>query len=98
MALRRCSKITTASDLDQFPQLAQLKLLSLFRIRGSSIRARLASVHKCLRICDLCKADCYELWGLRNEIQTLNVAGPRASNEPELGDFVKQVLEDAFPT
>ena len=32
-----------------------------------------------------------------NEIQTLNVAGPRASNEPEVGDFAKQVLEEAFP-
>jgi hypothetical protein len=32
-----------------------------------------------------------------NEIQTLNVAGPRASNEPKVGDFVKQVLEEAFP-
>jgi Circularly permutated YpsA SLOG family len=33
-----------------------------------------------------------------NEIQTLNVAGPRASKEPEIGDFVKQVLDEAFPT
>jgi hypothetical protein len=32
-----------------------------------------------------------------NEIQTLNVAGPRASNEPEVAEFVKQVLEQAFP-
>jgi hypothetical protein len=26
-----------------------------------------------------------------NEIQTLNVAVPRASNEPEVGEFVKEV-------
>jgi hypothetical protein len=32
-----------------------------------------------------------------NEIATLNVAGPRASKEPELGEFVKEVLEAAFP-
>ena len=33
-----------------------------------------------------------------NEIATLNVAGPRASEEPECGIFVKEVLETAFPT
>ena len=32
-----------------------------------------------------------------NEIATLNVAGPRASKEPEVGKFVKEVLEAAFP-
>ena len=29
-------------------------------------------------------------------IKTLNVAGPRASNEPTIAEFVKKVLEDAF--
>jgi hypothetical protein len=30
------------------------------------------------------------------EIATLNVAGPRASKEPEVGAFVKRVLEATF--
>ena len=32
-----------------------------------------------------------------NEIATLNVAGPRASKEPKVADFVKVMLEEAFP-
>jgi transglutaminase-like putative cysteine protease len=32
-----------------------------------------------------------------NEIATLNVAGPRASEEPAVGQFVREVLEQAFP-
>ena len=32
-----------------------------------------------------------------NGIATLNVAGPRASKEPQVGKFVKEVLEAAFP-
>jgi hypothetical protein len=32
-----------------------------------------------------------------NEIKTLNVAGPRASKEPEVGEFVKEVLRLAWP-
>ena len=32
-----------------------------------------------------------------HEIGTLNVAGPRASKEPGIGDFVREVLEAAFP-
>jgi hypothetical protein len=32
-----------------------------------------------------------------NEITTLNVAGPRASKEPQVGEFVKEILEAAFP-
>jgi hypothetical protein len=32
-----------------------------------------------------------------NEIATLNVAGARASKEPQVGKFVKEVLEAAFP-
>jgi hypothetical protein len=31
------------------------------------------------------------------EIKTLNVAGPRASNEPKIADFVMKVLDDTFP-
>jgi ribosomal-protein-alanine N-acetyltransferase len=31
-----------------------------------------------------------------NEIKVLNVAGPRASEEPEVGTFVRDVLEKAF--
>ena len=32
-----------------------------------------------------------------NEIATLNVAGPRESKEPQVGQFVRSVLEEAFP-
>ena len=32
-----------------------------------------------------------------NEIATLNVAGPRASKEPDVGEYVIKVLEAAFP-
>jgi hypothetical protein len=31
-----------------------------------------------------------------NEIRTLNVAAPRASGEPEVGEFVRKVLEEVF--
>jgi hypothetical protein len=33
----------------------------------------------------------------RERIGVLNVAGPRASEEPEVGEFVRQVLDEAFP-
>ena len=33
-----------------------------------------------------------------HRIQILNVAGPRASKEPEVGAFVKEVLDKAWPT
>ena len=32
-----------------------------------------------------------------NEIATLNLTGPRVSEEPQVGEFVKDVLEQAFP-
>jgi hypothetical protein len=32
-----------------------------------------------------------------NEIAALNVAGPRASKEPQVGKFVNEILEAAFP-
>jgi hypothetical protein len=32
-----------------------------------------------------------------NEIGTLNVAGPRASKKPEVGEFVMAVLAEVFP-
>jgi hypothetical protein len=31
------------------------------------------------------------------EIKSLNVAGPRASGEPQIGEFVKRVMDAAFP-
>jgi len=31
-----------------------------------------------------------------HRVRTLNVAGPRASNEPGVGEFVIRTLEDAF--
>ena len=33
-----------------------------------------------------------------NKILTLNVAGPRASEEPEVREFVKSGLAEAFPS
>jgi hypothetical protein len=33
-----------------------------------------------------------------NEIKILNVAWPRASNEPGLANFVREILEEAFPS
>ncbi len=33
----------------------------------------------------------------QNKITILNVAGPRASEEPEIGAFVKDVLDNAWP-
>ncbi len=33
----------------------------------------------------------------RNEVAILNVAGPRASEEPQIGDYVAAVLDLAFP-
>jgi len=30
-------------------------------------------------------------------LQALNIAGPRASEEPQVGEFVRQVLTEAFP-
>jgi hypothetical protein len=35
-------------------------------------------------------------WMLQNNIRVLNVAGPRASKEPEVGEFVYQVLAATF--
>ena len=32
-----------------------------------------------------------------NKILVLNIAGPRASEEPEVGEFAKSVLAEAFP-
>ena len=32
-----------------------------------------------------------------NEVETLNVAGPRGSKEPGVGEFVRKVLTIAFP-
>jgi hypothetical protein len=31
-----------------------------------------------------------------NNIKTLNIAGPRASNDPQIGEFVKEVLDRAW--
>jgi hypothetical protein len=31
-----------------------------------------------------------------NEIQTLNMAGPRASKEPDVAKFVGQILDEVF--
>jgi hypothetical protein len=35
-------------------------------------------------------------WVKKNGIKTLNVAGPRASNEPTVAQFVMNVLDEAF--
>jgi hypothetical protein len=33
----------------------------------------------------------------RHRVKTLNVAGPRASQEPAIAEFVSQILDEAFP-
>jgi hypothetical protein len=33
-----------------------------------------------------------------NRVKVLNVAGPRASNEPDVGEFVMAVLDAVFRT
>jgi hypothetical protein len=33
-----------------------------------------------------------------HDIAILNIAGPRESEEPEVGEFVKSVLTEAFPS
>jgi Circularly permutated YpsA SLOG family len=35
---------------------------------------------------------------LEHDIKVLNVAGPRASKEPEVGAFVKEVLGKTWPS
>jgi hypothetical protein len=35
-------------------------------------------------------------WMQQNNIRVMNVAGPRASKEPEVGKFVEQVLTATF--
>jgi anhydro-N-acetylmuramic acid kinase len=41
-------------------------------------------------------AEAVETFVRDNGIKVLNIAGTRASKEPYVGNFVKQVLEDAF--
>lgn len=33
---------------------------------------------------------------ITNKVKTLNIAGPNATSEPQVGDFVRKVLEEAL--
>jgi hypothetical protein len=36
-------------------------------------------------------------WLEQNNIRALNVAGPRASKEPRVAEFLKEILDKAWP-
>ena len=67
---------------------------------GSKETVEFASAHKkpCLHLCagDEAAADKLKTFGEEHRVKTLNVAGPRASNEPGVGEFVVRTLEEAF--
>jgi hypothetical protein len=70
---------------------------------GSFFTMKMAKKHKrpCLHI-DLSKSNAFEAakkivtWIEDNRVEVLNVAGPRASKDPEIYKAVKQLLQAAF--
>jgi hypothetical protein len=67
---------------------------------GSQKTVEFASAHKkpCLRLCagDEAAADKLKAFVEEHRVKILNVAGPRASNEPGVGEFVVRTLQAAF--
>jgi hypothetical protein len=68
---------------------------------GSKRTAELAEQYgkPWLHICKQSRADAGERlrqFVSSHDIRVLNVAGPRASTEPDVGDFVRDVLDQAF--
>jgi hypothetical protein len=51
-------------------------------------------LHLCAR--DRSALDKLKAFVRQNRVNVLNVAGPRASNEPGVGEFVMRTLEEAF--
>src|SRR5207248_2214792 len=69
---------------------------------GSRLTAKLARQHRKpslhLHLCSKNPSQALRRFVSQNKIVVLNVAGPRASQEPQAGEFVRRVLEGAFGT
>jgi hypothetical protein len=67
---------------------------------GSKKTVEFASEHKkpCLHLCarDTSVAEKLKAFIEEHRVKILNVAGPRASKEPGVGEFVRTVLDKAF--
>jgi hypothetical protein len=67
---------------------------------GSKKTAEFAGEHKkpCLHLCarDKSVAERLKAFIEEHRVKILNVAGPRASKEPGLGEFVAGMLEEVF--
>jgi hypothetical protein len=67
---------------------------------GSKRTMEFARKHKkpCLHFCaaDSAAADRLKAFTEEHRVTILNVAGPRASNEPGVGEFVMRILDKAF--
>ena len=67
---------------------------------GSKKTVEFARRHKkpCVHLCagDKEAADALRVFVENPGVKVLNVAGPRASNEPGVGQFVVRTLEEAF--
>ncbi|MBH8550950.1 putative molybdenum carrier protein [Nostocaceae cyanobacterium CENA357] len=53
-------------------------------------------IHICKKLTDINSVSQFQLFISNFGIVNLNVAGPRASNEPEVYQFVREVLDRAF--
>jgi len=69
--------------------------------RGSALTQRLAEKHHKpwihIHAGELGPGETLRSFVAMHRIQTLNVAGPRASSEPGIAPFVRLVLDGAFP-
>ena len=68
--------------------------------RGSALTQRLAEKHHKpwihIHSGELGSGETLRSFVEMHRIQTLNVAGPRASSEPKIAQFVRSVLDGAF--
>jgi hypothetical protein len=69
--------------------------------RGSALTQRLAEKHRKpwihIHSGELGPGETLRGFVAMHRIQTFNVAGPRASSEPRIAQFVRSVLDGAFP-
>ena len=67
---------------------------------GSKSTVEFARKHgkPCMHLCagDKTAADALRVFVEKHGVNVLNVAGPRASNEPGVGEFVMSTLDKAF--
>ena len=67
---------------------------------GSKSTAEFARKHgkPCMHLCagDKRAADALRVFVEKHGVKVLDVAGPRASKEPGVGEFVVRTLEEAF--